>query len=236
MINRHPDSTLLVEYASGTLAPAPNIAVTTHLEFCDECRRNTHALQEIGGELLNNTVALPVSEDLLDTVLNCIDDESERLGSLEHDLGGDLDKHKLDTYNKAALNQDSLAKVIPDYVHRFLPEGDLNWKFLSPSLKVAAISIGEEVHELAFHRIKAGGKAPEHNHNGSEITVVLKGSFSDEDGIYNPGDFIVREPGDIHQPIAAQHEECICLSVLAAPIQLTGIKRLLNPFLSFEPS
>jgi len=43
---------------------------------------------------------------------------------------------------------------------------------------------------MALHRIKAGGKAPEHDHKGTEITVVLTGSFSDEDDIYQPGDFI----------------------------------------------
>ena len=116
-----------------------------------------------------------------------------------------------------------------------MPVGNLAWRSLSPSLKVAPIGIGEKVHELALHRIKVGGKVPEHNHKGSEITVVLKGSFSDEDGVYQEGDFIVREAGDVHQPIAAKNEECICLSVLAAPIKLTGIKRLLNPLLTFSP-
>ena len=54
--------------------------------------------------------------------------------------------------------------------------------------------------------------------------------------IPNPGDFIVREPGDVHRPRATQQAECICLSVLEAPIQLTGIKKVLNPFLRFSPS
>jgi putative transcriptional regulator len=220
MIKRHPDSTLLVEYSSGSLALAPNIAITTHLQFCDQCRRTVNALENIGGDLLDATESVPVSEDLLDKVLNCIDDSNEPT-----------------TANQSTVkNLDDLVDAVPTYIQRFLPEGRLNWKFLSPSLKVAAISIGEDVHELAFHKIKAGGKAPEHNHQGTEITVVLKGSFSDDDDIYHPGDFIIREPGDIHQPIATKNEECVCLSVLSAPIQLTGVKRLLNPFLSFSPS
>ena len=96
--------------------------------------------------------------------------------------------------------------------------------------------MGEKDYEVALHRIDAGGKAPEHDHRGREITVVLTGSFSDEDGVYQPGDFLVREPGDTHRPFAARNEDCICLSVLEAPIKLTGIKRILNPFLSFTPS
>lgn len=221
MIKRHPDSTYLVEYSSGSLALAPNIAITTHLQFCDQCRRTVNALQDIGGDLLAGADSVPVSDDLLDTVLNCITDDADAPTA---------------TDQPPIKNLDDLAEAVPAYIQRFLPEGNLNWKFLSPSLKVAAISIGEDVHELAFHKIKAGGKAPEHSHKGTEITVVLKGSFSDEDDIYQPGDFIIREAGDVHQPIAAKNEECICLSVLAAPIQLTGLKRFLNPFLSFSPS
>jgi putative transcriptional regulator len=66
--------------------------------------------------------------------------------------------------------------------------------------------------------------------------VVLKVSFSDEDGVYHPGDFIVREAGEIHRPCATLNDDCICLSVLEAPIKLTGIKRIFNPFLRFSPS
>ena len=96
--------------------------------------------------------------------------------------------------------------------------------------------MGERRYELALHKIDAGGKVPDHDHRGQEITVVLKGSFSDEDGVYQPGDFLVREPGESHRPMAAQNDDCICLSVLEAPIKLKGLKSLLNPFLSFSPS
>ena len=75
-----------------------------------------------------------------------------------------------------------------------------------------------------------------HDHKGREITLVLYGSFSDADGVYEEGDFIVREPGDIHSPQATLDDECICLSVVEAPIRLVGpVMRGLNPFLSFKP-
>ena len=46
----------------------------------------------------------------------------------------------------------------------------------------------------------------------------------------------MREPGDVHRPSATQDQACICLSVLSAPIKLTGIKQVLNPFMQFNPS
>jgi putative transcriptional regulator len=220
MINRHPESDLLVEYATGSLSVAPCISVTTHLQYCKQCCDSVESLGEIGGELLTTAEAVPVSDGLFDRVIASLDSLVEEEPSDE--------PHR--------QCSDTISDELPEFVQRLLPDGDLDWRRLSPSLKVAPISVGEEEYELALHRIDAGGKAPEHDHLGKEITVVLTGSFSDEDGVYQPGDFLVREAGDTHRPFAARNQECICLSVLQAPIRLTGIKRVLNPFLSFTPS
>ena len=220
MINRHPESDLLVEYVSGSLSVAPCISVTTHLQYCKQCSDSVESLGEIGGELLTTAEAVPVSDELFDRVITSLD-------SLVKEEPSDEPQRQC---------SDTISAELPEFVQRLLPDGELDWRRLSPSLKVARISVGEEKYELALHRIDAGGKAPEHDHLGKEITVVLTGSFSDEDGVYQPGDFLVREAGDTHRPFAARNQECICLSVLEAPIRLTGIKRVLNPFLSFTPS
>lgn len=220
MINKHPNAELLVEYTSGTLSTAPAIAITTHLHFCDTCSHLTQSLAEIGSQFLNESEREPISEDLFEKVLACLDDSSDINDSIAR---------------QAQPSTDDMVQTLPRYVQNLLPDS-LLWRSLSPSLKTAAISIGEQVHEVALHKIKARGSAPEHNHRGREITVVLKGNFSDQDGVYNPGDFIVREIGEVHQPFATQDDECICLSVLEGPIKLTGINRIFNPFLSFSPS
>ncbi len=218
MINRHPEADLLVEYAAGSLTAAPCISITTHLQFCESCSDSVESLKDIGGNLLQSMEAAPVSEDLLDRVLDCIENGEAESSQQTENPG------------------DEVTRELPSFVRSLLPANELRWKFLSPSLKVAPISVGEEVFELALHRIKAGGTVPEHDHHGREITVVLKGSFSDEDGVYQPGDFIVREKGDVHQPFAAQNEECICLSVLEAPIKLKGFKKIFTPLIGFSPS
>jgi putative transcriptional regulator len=225
MVNRHPQSELLLEYCSGSLALAPSIAVTTHLQFCEHCGGAVKSLERIGGDFLDQTEAVPVSDDLFGKVLQGIEQDAGDSGS---------------AITTPALTQkvaiDEIAQSLPQYVQKLLPQGELAWGYLSPSLRIANVGVGDDNHELAIHRIKAGGKAPQHSHRGQEITVVLTGTFSDEGGIYQPGDFVVREQGDVHRPIASQNEDCICLSVLAAPIKLTGVKRLFNPFLSFSPS
>jgi putative transcriptional regulator len=221
MIRRHPESELLVEYTAGSLSLAPTISVTTHLQFCDECQSSVASLNEIGGRLLESEEKISVSGDLLDRVLDCIDNPTDESPATEPAAGNGC--------------SDEATQDLPRYVKSLLPEGELPWRRLTSSLNVSPLSVGEEQYELALHRIEAGGKTPHHDHRGREITVVLKGSFSDEDGVYHPGDFLVREPGDRHRPIAASNEDCICLSVLEAPIRLTGLKRVLNPFLSFVP-
>lgn len=223
MIRRHPDPDLLVEYTSGSMQLAPCIAVTSHLQYCDQCKQAVKSLQGLGASILETDEQVSLSDDLLDKVLDCIESEAQ------------TDAPAAATPRNTS-ELDAAVRELPAYVRDLLPTGDLRWKSLTSSLRVAPVSVGEQQYELALHRIGAGGKAPEHDHRGREITVVLKGSFSDEEGLYQPGDFIVREPGDKHTPLAASHEECICLSVLEAPIKLTGMKRLLNPFLSFSPS
>jgi len=221
MISRHPDPELLVEYVSGGLSIAPTISITAHLQFCNECHLLSTSLGEIGGQMLEITEPTPVSEVLLENVLSRLDTMT-----VEDDA----------VPARQTTHLDEVTSSLPVFVRQFLPANGLRWRFLSPSLKTAPISVGEDVHELTLHRIKARGKAPEHNHRGQEITLVLKGSFSDEDGVYHPGDFMVREAGEIHRPFATRDGECTCLSVLEAPIELTGIKRVLSPFLSFNPS
>lgn len=219
MINRHPEPDLLVEYATGSMSLAQTIAITTHLQFCEECRNTVESLKDIGGDILQAGESVEVSDGLLDLIMDCIESGAETVSAPVR-----------------KICSDEVATDLPEYVRNLLPEGDLSWRKLTSSLKVAPVSVGEQDHELSLHRINPGGKAPEHDHRGREITVVLKGSFSDEDGVYQPGDFIVREPGDKHRPFAARNEECVRLSVLEAPIRLTGLKSVFNPFLSFSPS
>lgn len=220
MIKHHPEPDLLVEYASGSLSIAPCISVTTHLQYCKQCSDSVESLGELGGALLTAVEAVPVSDELFDRILERVESVVEEESSQE----------------LPRQCSDAISTQLPAFVRQLLPSGELDWRRLSPSLKVATISVGEKEYELALHRIDAGGNAPEHDHRGQEITVVLTGSFSDEDGVYHPGDFLVRELGNTHRPFAARNQECICLSVLEAPIRLTGMKRVLNPFLSFTPS
>ena len=146
MINRHPEVDMLVEYAAGSLATAPCIAVTAHLQFCKSCSDSVKSLDEIGGELLATSEAVPLSGDLFSKILDSVESLADTT------LPAPRPKQCRDT----------VALQLPEFVQRLLPAGELDWRRLSSSLKVATVSVGEQDYELALHRIDAGGKAPEH--------------------------------------------------------------------------
>ncbi len=218
LVTKHPTDEMLLNYASGALTPAMCLSVSAHLHFCEKCRDRNTELTAVGGELLASTSRAELSPDALESVLSRLDDESVvATAPIEKNLPEDEAK-------------------LPEFITNLLPETGAKWKMLSPALRVSRIAVGEERYELALHKIKAGGKVPVHDHKGLEVTVVLQGSFSDGDGVYREGDFLVREPGQQHRPTASQDDSCICLSVLEAPIKLTGaINRFMNPLFSVSP-
>jgi putative transcriptional regulator len=221
LVTKHPDNETLMAYATGALTPGLCLAVSAHLHFCEECRDRYSALAAVGGDLLDATQPAEMSADALDLVLEKLDDaavmQTPKRVSREQVLPED-------------------EALLPEFITNLLPETGARWKMLSPALRVSRIPVGEERYELALHKIKAGGKVPAHDHKGLEVTVVLQGSFSDGDGIYHEGDFLVRKPGEQHRPTASQNNSCICLSVSEAPIRLTGpINRFMNPLFSVSP-
>jgi putative transcriptional regulator len=158
---------------------------------------------------MEDAEAQPVDDALLENVMQRID----RLDDLS-----DASLAGLSTDTKTAVGD------YPPLVNKLIEADDKlpRWRRLSGSVDMARLKTGQNDFEVALHRICAGGKTPKHDHGGLEYTVVLKGSFSDERAVYSEGDFILRKPGDTHQPMGAQNGECICLSAQSAPIRLTS--------------
>jgi putative transcriptional regulator len=73
---------------------------------------------------------------------------------------------------------------------------------------------------------------PDHGHKGTEMTMVLKGAFHDEDDYFARGDVDMADEDLHHTPVADIHEDCICLAVSDAPLEFKGlIPKLLQPLL-----
>ncbi len=222
MSNYHPSDNTLVEFSAGNLDWALGIVVATHLQYCPECKHKVQSYNTIGGTTLLQSSPTAVSDDCFTSVLNKITGDKQNTVSAE---------------TRTPQPASDKASELPPLVKKLLPTNNpLKWSFVSPSLKAAQLETGQNKYEVCFHKIKRGGKVAEHDHRGLEVTLVLEGSFSDSQGNYVVGDYLVKEPGQVHRPMAAQDQDCLCLSVVEAPVKVTGLfGKLINPFLSISP-
>ena len=214
MTNYHPDLDVITEFSAGTLPLAQSACVSVHMGYCGQCRHQADQLANVGAALFESLDPVPVGDTQLNAVLARLDEQPP----LE--------------YAKTAEKSGT-----PAILQRLMSGdfSDLSWKKISASLRISYLQTGDPDHEFALYHIKAGGRIPEHTHQGSEMTLVLEGGFSDANGSYHKGDFILRRPGDVHAPTSLQSEDCICLAVLDAPLKFTNWKyRWMNPFLKLH--
>ena len=81
-------------------------------------------------------------------------------------------------------------------------------------------------------RIQPGVSVPHHTHSGNELTLILRGSYSDEIGRFQVGDVADLDDQLEHQPIVDTREECICLIATDAPLKFSGLMgKLVQPFI-----
>jgi len=220
MIHYHPSIEILTDYAAGSLPLAHSLCVSTHLEHCQECQQQIRKLEMLGSHLFDQTkMEKRQLSDLKDSFFKKLKEQPTQKNNIEEQAPS---SSQWDDY------------PIPSSLRQFITKGydDLTWLRLSPSFKIATLYNEEGGAQIALTRVKAGAHMPTHTHTGDEITLVLEGAFSDESGVYRQGDFINRDASHKHKPIVTKDAECICLTVLDAPIEFTGwFTRLLNPII-----
>ncbi len=216
MITHHPNDETLAEYAAGTLALAPSVCTTLHINACERCQRRYRRLQVLGSALFEQQGDEAVSDRLLDNVLARIDEEEPPL-----------------SYRPADREQGAPPPLVQRLMRRDFKH--LDWRGMGSDVRVCHLGTGDQANEFALYHIRAGGCIPQHTHRGTEYTLVLQGSFSDESGRYQEGDFIQRDASLRHTPTATRDGDCICIGVLDAPVRFTDWRfRVLNPFLRLQ--
>ena len=220
MIAYHPDSRMLTDFASANLPLSEAVCVSAHLEFCGKCRAHVKQLNELGALLMESSATEPVASDSFERLMGKIDAPSAEAPD------------RAPQSNVPSVAPSASTPRVPRALKGILSAGfdKLSWVQLGANLRIAPLSIDSNARETAIYDIKAGGRMPEHEHNGEEITILLKGSFSDAEGTYSQGDFVVRNKGEAHQPTATQDMDCVCLVSLERPIKpKSWLYRLLLP-------
>jgi putative transcriptional regulator len=217
MIAHHPDTRLLNEFSAGSLALAQAACVSLHLRFCAACRYDHQRLQRLGAALFEALAPQQVDDSLLRGVMNRIDEQPAPLS---------FSQNRCETTGFPALVQRLMEGDC----------GEIDWRRINRDLRISRLRTGDLAHEFALYHIRAGGRIPRHSHRGTELTLVLEGSFSDEAGHYQQGDFILRDSAQVHTPTAGRDRDCVCVGVLDAPIHFRAWNyRLLNPLMKIQP-
>lgn len=210
----HPSEARLLDYAAGSLAEPMALLVATHLALCPHCRLQTRELEAVGGALLDEVEPSPLTEGGLERLFARL----ERGGEQEEDA----------LPRGAADGEPDLPEPLRSCLGGALPT--LPWRRLGPLGQVLLLPQYPGLTTRLLS-IRAGTAMPSHTHAGTEMTLVLRGAFSDETGHYLRGDVAEADDEVDHQPVADEGEDCLCLAVTDAPLRLTGkLGRLVNPF------
>ena len=210
----HPSDERLLDYVSGAASEPISLVIATHLALCPRCRHETQELESLGGALLEDVPADTLSPECLDRMLARIERPEPPVEPAKPALAATVDP--------------SIPQPLRGYLDR--PLADLPWRRRG-AISEASLLPSVENHATRLLWIRAGAAVPQHTHEGSELTLVLKGSFQDAHGHYVRGDVEEADSDVDHRPIAGDDEDCLCLAVTDAPLKLTSpLGRLVNPF------
>ena len=203
----HPDIELLLKYSSGQLAPAISVAIGLHQEHCKDCQQRIIDLESVGGETLE---ALPLSDSPSD-----LDNGFDMLMAELESTPQDTFQDKYDGY--------AVAQADVNYLERLGKKDywSFDWKRVTRKISRAVVDIDDGLHQVELLKFEPNAKIPKHTHEGEEFTLVLEGDFSDSNGCYREGEFIVQDQSNEHQPVAGS-TGCVCLAITNAPLKFTG--------------
>ena len=205
-ISHHVPENFLAAYAAGSLPHPYALVVAAHISLCLECRAAYEAHLAIGGAVLASVAEESVSGDLKLRVLSLLDTPAIPEPAYER------------------------ANGLPGPVVAALNGRPPRWRSLGMGIHQCILASGPDGSVRLLY-IPPGRAVPDHSHNGAELTLVLKGSFSDETGRFGAGDLEVADQTLEHTPIADPGEPCICLAATDAPLRFTSlVPRLLQPF------
>ncbi len=211
-IRHHLTDDLLMAYSAGTLPEAFSLVIATHVSMCDECRIMLDSFDAVGGAVLEDCDMAVLSDDSFAATMALIAEQD-----------GVVDSPRLTP--KGAV----LPEPLRDYVQGGLDS--VKWRHVGGGVRQAVLQRSKS-GSVRLLRIPAGAKMPDHGHRGMEMTLVLKGAFSDECDRFARGDVEIADEDLHHTPIAEEGEECICLAATDAPLRFNAfIPRIAQPFL-----
>ena len=205
----------LMAYAAGALSEGQSLLVAAHLSFLDAAAERLAVAEAAGGALLETVAPDLMAPDAL----------AQTLARLDAPLPA------APAPAPRAAGGDPLPAPLRDWLGGGID--DLKWSFLGPGMKKVKLwRGGPNDQRLWMLRAQPGIQVPKHGHRGTELVLVLKGSFSDPHGRFRPGDVEESDDSRMHALGIDEGEECICLALTEGPIRFESWPaRLVQPFI-----
>jgi putative transcriptional regulator len=226
MIKHHPQFELIQRFVNGELSASLSAGIAIHAEMCPECQQQISQLTE-------QLSYASFEDEYLDGFIVDESDTVDNVGS----LGFEQAIAEITQSNDIDIIKPKVEKSITFKDQVYTLPSVLNNMILGKTANIgklsrARIQLDEnEIHSSLLH-IQPGGSVPEHTHNGFELTVLIAGDFSDDQGEYVPGDFIMLDKKHQHHPVS--EKGCLCFTVANDSLHFTqGINKLLNPIGTF---
>ncbi|KYH01757.1 ChrR family anti-sigma-E factor [Bradyrhizobium sp. DOA1] len=208
-ISHHPPEDLLADFAAGKLEEAHQLVVGVHVAGCPRCTRFVQAIEQLAGAALEDVAPVPMATDAFDRVLSRIHEAPKEAvapalaSNTDDDVPPALRKYRIGKRRRVA-----------------------------PGLSLRPIELSGQGQARAFLlRSAPGSRMLEHTHTGTELTLVLEGSFSHEGGHFGPGDFDYGDDEVEHRPIVGNEGPCLCLVAMTGDLRMNGfLGRLIGPF------
>jgi putative transcriptional regulator len=212
-ISHHLDDATVLALAAGTLDDAHAIVAATHISLCPQCRSSFKNSEAIGGGILADQVDEAVTQTCRAATLASLDAVPLSLKSVSENRSGELP-----AVLRRAIGQSSLENI--------------KWTRKLPGIAIYDVPLPKGTKsKLKLLSLDKGKAMPDHGHNGEELTLVLKGSYSDKMGRFKAGDVADLAEDVEHQPIVDSDENCICLVSFDEPAKFKSIwARLAQPF------
>jgi putative transcriptional regulator len=211
-ITHHPPEDLLADLATGKLEEAEHLVVSVHISGCPRCRRFVQAIEQLAGAALENSEPVSISDGAFDLVMARIHENPSP------------EAPPAIPASAASQHQD-----LPELLRRCRLG---KRRRIAPGVSLQPIELPRTGKARAFLLQSAPGtRMLEHSHTGTELTCVLKGSFSHEGGRFVPGDFDYGDDDVDHRPIVGDEGPCLCVVAMTGDLRMNGFfGRLISPF------
>ncbi len=209
-IRHHLDDATLMSFAAGSLPEALSAVVAAHVAMCPRCAAEAKRMEQVGACLIDELRPEPVA----------------RPTPVEAWRRASVPEKKDSPRSACAAARDGVRAVIGSDLDA------LPWKRLALGVWHLPLALSPGAGGgLRLLKVAPGHAIPEHGHGAAELTLVLRGAYTDETGRYGAGDVADVDEEIEHCPVADRETGCICLLASEKPARFKGVlPRLVQTF------